>query len=75
MGADWWTGTERYLGADMFWDNADTATYVRWFAPARLAPVWHRFIPEGDGGHGLIMARAAGRAPGRGASGRDVDGN
>ena len=75
VGADRWTGTERYLGADMFWDHADTATYVRWFAAARLAPVWHRFIPEGDGGHGLIMARAAGRAPGRGASGRDVDGN
>ena len=26
-------------------------------------------------GHGLILARAAGRAPGGGASGRDADGN
>ena len=61
VGADRWTGTERYLGADMFWDHTDTATYLRWFAAARLVPIWHRFIPEGDGGHGLILARAAGR--------------
>ena len=74
VGANRWTGTERYLGADMFWDHADTATYLRWFAAAWLAPVWHRFIPEGDGGHGLILARAAGRVPGR-RSGRGVDGH
>jgi SAM-dependent methyltransferase len=61
VGADRWTGTERYLGADMFWDHADTATYLRWFAAARLVPIRHRFIPEGDVGHGLILARAAGR--------------
>jgi SAM-dependent methyltransferase len=61
VGADRWTGTERYIGADMFWDHADTATYLRWFAAARLVPIWHRFIPEGDVGHGLILARAAGR--------------
>ena len=28
-GAEQWTGTEPYLGADMFWDHADTATYLR----------------------------------------------
>jgi SAM-dependent methyltransferase len=61
VGADRWTGTERYLGADMFWGHADTTTYLRWFAAARLVPIWHRFIPEGDVGHGLILARAAGR--------------
>jgi Methyltransferase domain len=61
VGADRWTGTERYLGADMFWDHADSATYLRWFAAARLVPIWHRFISEGDVGHGLILARAAGR--------------
>lgn len=57
-GANRWTGTERYLGADMFWDVADTATYLRWFTAVRLAPVWHRYIPEGDSGHSLILARA-----------------
>ena len=68
-GANRWTGTERYLGADMFWDHADTGTYLRWFAAARLVPVWHRYIPEGGGGHSLILARATpgarpgGRAP------------
>lgn len=58
-GARRWTGTERYLGADMFWDHADTGTYLRWLAAARLAPVWHRYIPEGDAGHSLILSRAA----------------
>jgi SAM-dependent methyltransferase len=57
-GADRWTGIETYLGAEMFWDHADTATYLRWLTAARLAPVWHRYVPEGDSGHSLILARA-----------------
>lgn len=57
-GADRWTGVETYLGAEMFWDHADTATYLRWLTVARLEPVWHRHIPEGDSGHSLILARA-----------------
>jgi cyclopropane fatty-acyl-phospholipid synthase-like methyltransferase len=58
VGAEQWTGTEEYLGSPMFWDHADTDTYLRWFEAAGLAPVWHRYVPEGDGGHGLILARA-----------------
>ena len=58
-GARRWTGTERYLGADMFWDHADTATYLRWLQAARLAPIWHRYIPEGNSGHSLILSRAS----------------
>jgi cyclopropane fatty-acyl-phospholipid synthase-like methyltransferase len=57
-GADRWTGTETYLGAKMFWDHVDTATYLRWLTVARLPPVWHRYIPEGNSGHSLILARA-----------------
>jgi SAM-dependent methyltransferase len=57
-GADRWTGTDSYLGAEMFWDHADTATYLRWLTAARLEPVWHRYVPEGDSGHSLILARA-----------------
>ena len=57
-GADRWTGVETYLGAEMFWDHADTASYLRWFAAARLEPVWHRYIREGNSGHSLILARA-----------------
>ena len=59
VGAQRWTGTERYLGADMFWEHADTASYLRWFQAAGLAPVWSRFIPESDSGHALILARAS----------------
>jgi SAM-dependent methyltransferase len=59
VGAAWWTGTEPWLGADMFWDHADTQAYLRWFRESRLAPVWHRFVPEGNGGHGLILATAS----------------
>jgi hypothetical protein len=59
VGAAWWTGTEPFLGADMFWDHADTQTYLRWFRESRLVPVWHRFVPEGNAGHGLILATAA----------------
>jgi cyclopropane fatty-acyl-phospholipid synthase-like methyltransferase len=58
-GADRWTGTGTYLGADMFWDHADTATYLRWLTEERLEPSWHRYIPEGDSRHSLILARAA----------------
>jgi hypothetical protein len=51
----------------MFWDHADTATYLRWLEAAGLAPIWHRFVPEGDSGHTLILARAvpSAAAPGR----------
>jgi SAM-dependent methyltransferase len=59
VGAGRWTGTEPYLGAEMFWDHADTDTYLRWFEAARLTPVWHRYIPEGKSGHTLILARAS----------------
>lgn len=58
VGAQAWTGTERYLGTPMFWDHADTDTYLRWLHTAGLAPLWHRFIPEGDGGHSLILCQA-----------------
>ena len=58
-GAQRWTGTEPYLGAPMFWDHADTATYLDWLTAARLTPSWHRYIPEGTSGHSLILARAS----------------
>ena len=58
VGAGRWTGTEQYLGADMFWDHADTATYLRWLPEAQLTPIWDRFVPEGDSGHSLILAQA-----------------
>jgi SAM-dependent methyltransferase len=58
-GAQHWTGTEPYHGATMFWDHADTATYLDWLIAARLTPIWHRYIPEGTSGHSLILAHAS----------------
>jgi SAM-dependent methyltransferase len=59
VGADRWTGTENYLGTPMFWDHADAGTYLRWLQAAGMAPLWHRFIPEGDSGHTLVLAQAS----------------
>lgn len=58
VGAEQWTGVEPYFGADMFWDHADTASYLRWLRAAQFRPIWHRYIPEGDSGHSLILAKA-----------------
>jgi SAM-dependent methyltransferase len=58
VGAGRWTGTEPYLGVPMFWDHAETATYLRWLKAAGLAPIWHRFVPEGGSGHTLVLTRA-----------------
>ena len=57
-GATRWTATEQYHGAGMFWDHADTDTYLRWFQAARLTPLWHRSVAEGNSSHTLILARA-----------------
>jgi ubiquinone/menaquinone biosynthesis C-methylase UbiE len=59
VGARRWTGTAPYLGADMYWDHADTATYLHWLQAARLTPIWHRYIPEGNSGHTLVLAEAS----------------
>ena len=59
VGAGRWTGTEEYLGTEMFWDHADIDTYRRWFAAAQLAPIWDRHVGEGDSGHSLILAQAS----------------
>lgn len=53
-----WTGLENYLGAPMFWDHADSATYLDLLTESGLAPIWDRFVPEGDSGHTLVLARA-----------------
>jgi SAM-dependent methyltransferase len=59
VGAGRWTGTDLYLGAEMFWDHADTASYLDWLRAARLTPVWDRFVPEGTSGHTLVLAKAS----------------
>jgi SAM-dependent methyltransferase len=53
-----WSGVEEYFGVPMFWDDADESTYLRWLQDAGLNPVAHRFVPEGDSGHTLVLCRA-----------------
>jgi ubiquinone/menaquinone biosynthesis C-methylase UbiE len=59
VGVSQWTGIAPYLGADMFWDHASTGTYLDWLQAARLAPLWNRYIPEGNSGHTLVLAKAS----------------
>ena len=59
VGHEQWTGTEEYLGAEMFWDHADVETYKRWLQEAGFEIVWDRFIPEGSAGHALILAHTS----------------
>jgi SAM-dependent methyltransferase len=54
-----WTGVEDYLGAPMFWDHADADTYLRWLHDDGFDVLWHRFVPEGDTGHTLVLAQRA----------------
>lgn len=58
VGHDRWTGVEDYLGSPMFWDHADADTYVGWLGEAGLETLWTRFVPEGESGHTLVLARA-----------------
>jgi cyclopropane fatty-acyl-phospholipid synthase-like methyltransferase len=58
LGAGAWTGTEdNWLGAPMYWSHADRATYVAWLEEVGFEISWTRFIPEGTGGHTLILAK------------------
>jgi cyclopropane fatty-acyl-phospholipid synthase-like methyltransferase len=57
VGHEHWTGVEDYFGTPMFWDHADIATYLDWLKQAGFSPLWHRFIPEGAGGHTLVLCR------------------
>ena len=60
LGAREWTGEEDdWLGsgATMYWSHADEATYLRWLARLGLDIVFKRFVPDGAGGHTLVLAR------------------
>ena len=53
-----WTGTEAdWLGAAMYWSHADEDTYRQWLVDLQFELLWTRFIPEGDGGHTLLLAQ------------------
>ena len=58
VGSRRWTGTEKYMGAEMFWDHEGSGVYLDWLSAAGLEPQWSKFVPEGTAGHTLVLARA-----------------
>jgi trans-aconitate methyltransferase len=59
VGHQRWTGVEDYMGAPMFWDHADTSTYLGWLQEAAIHVRWHRVIPEGSSNHTLVLAQTS----------------
>ena len=57
VGHEQWSGVAEYLGAPMFWDHADEDTYLTWLRNDGFEVLWHRYIPEGEVGHTLVLAR------------------
>ena len=61
VGAEAWTGTEEdwldVAGGQMFWSHADQASYQQWCTDQGFRLCWMRFIPEGNGGHTLLLAQ------------------
>ena len=59
-----WTGTEAdwldVPGGAMYWSHADAATYRAWFAANGLRIVQEGFLPEGDGGHTVLLGEVTG---------------
>ncbi len=47
-----------YLGAPMYWSHPDLTTSLTWLADLGFDTLWTRFIPEGDTGHTLLLARS-----------------
>jgi len=62
VGSRTWTGIEENWlgvgGATMAWSHADAETYRTWLAESGFEICRMQFIPEGNGGHTLILARA-----------------
>lgn len=70
VGKDAWTGVEQdWLGVEggtMYWSHEGEAAYRRWLGDAGLDVLWSEVVPEGAGGHVLLLAgkRAERREPG-----------
>ena len=58
VGSGAWTGIEDdWLGVPMYWSHADQATYIAWLEETGFDVLWTRFVPEGTGGHTLILGK------------------
>jgi SAM-dependent methyltransferase len=64
VGAQAWTGIEEnWLNvpdAPMYWSHTDAETYQHWLEAQGFLIVWTRFVPEGQGGHTLLLAQKRG---------------
>jgi SAM-dependent methyltransferase len=70
VGTRAWTGTEDdWHGAPMYWSQADQGTYLAWLNEVGFEVLWTRFIPEGDSGHTLLLAKRAPTLPTRRGAG------
>jgi len=62
-----WTGQEEnwlgVRGCTMYWSHADRETYLQWLKTIGFGVLWDRFVPEGEGGHSLILVRRDGGRP------------
>ena len=61
VGLHQWTGMEQNWldveGGTMYWSHADKKMYLKWLTERGFMVLWDRFIPEGNGGHILLLAR------------------
>lgn len=63
VGSTAWTGSEDHwlnvAGTTMYWSHADAPTYLVWLTESGFIVHWTRFIPEGGGGHTLVLAQSS----------------
>lgn len=60
VGSSAWTGREsQWLGVkgEMYWSHTDASTYQLWLREIGFRVLRKRFIPEGESGHELFLAR------------------
>ena len=58
VGLEAWTGTkDDWHGGRMYWSHADAATYRTWLDGLGLSVFSERFLPEGAGGHPVLLAQ------------------
>ena len=58
LGHSAWTGYEMdWHGAPMYWSHADEQTSLKWLEEIGFEVLWQEFLPEGEGGHRIVLAR------------------
>lgn len=58
VGRKAWTGyDEDWYGSRMYWSFADEETYLNWLQEIGFVIQQRHFLPEGDSGHVLLLAK------------------